>query len=490
MKIVIADDEKIIRLTLISMLEEIKINNCNIFQCSNGKELVEVVKNIRPDVVFVDIKMPLLNGLEAIEECKSTSKNSKFIITTGFSEFQYAKKSIELGVYEYLLKPIEPSKLKELINNILKEKEEKLYEDNVKFQSNMIELFYDDCFINEERFNKLYSNRYFTVCKLYLDSNLDNTKIIEVKRNLLNIEEPIINEMIHEDINMAKLNTDYESTVFIFSSFDENLCKINKYINKFVEGYKNSNNNLYITTVIGDKFQEIKKVRCEVEELKKYGSLRVVFGMEKNYSLKDLRQYKNVEKLQVISYIIDNISESYKNNIYIQFSDYLEKLERVLVNEKNILVDNKVNDNINMFFKRTINLQWEDKASWKWMTELYGYKEKILKGCNKNKDVTEQIMEFINQNYMYEISITNLSEIFDLSPNYISSLFHKKTNMKLTDYIGKVRINKSKKLLAETDLNVDDISEAVGYHSTRHYAKLFKTITGISPSEYRKNLYK
>ena len=490
MKIVIADDEKIIRLTLISMLEEININNRSIFQCSNGKELVETVKNIKPDVVFVDIKMPLLNGLEAIEECKSTSKNSKFIITTGFSEFQYAKKSIELGVYEYLLKPIEPSKLKELINNILKEKEEKLYEDNGKFQSNMVELFYDDCFINEERFNKLYANRWFTVCEFYLDSNLDNTKLIEVKRNLHSIEEPIINEMIQENVNIARLNTDYKTTVFIFCSYEENFCKINKYINKLVEAYKKSKNNLYLTTIIGDKFQEIRRIREEVGELRKYGSLRVLLGIEKNYSLKELGQCKNVDKLQALSYIIDNISESYKNNIYIQFSDYLEKLERVLVNDKNILVDNKVNENINLFLKRTINLQWEDKASWKWMTELYSYKEKILKSCNKNKDVTEQIMEFINQNYMYEVSITNLSEIFDLSPNYISSLFHKKTNMKLTDYIGKVRINKSKKLLAETDLNVDDISEAVGYHSTRHYTKLFKTITGISPSEYRKNLYK
>ena len=97
-------------------------------------------------------------------------------------------------------------------------------------------------------------------------------------------------------------------------------------------------------------------------------------------------------------------------------------------------------------------------------------------------------MEFINQNYMYDISIGTLSEIFDLTPNYISALFHKRTSMKLVNYVAKVRVSRSKKLLAETNLSVSDICEAVGYHSCRYYTKLFKEINGISLYEYRKSL--
>ena len=486
MKIVIADDERIIRLSLISMIEELKLMDCSIVQCKNGKEMIDAVNSLKPEIVFVDIKMPLFNGLEAIEQCKNNSKNTEFIITSGFSEFEYARKAIQLGVYDYLLKPIDPINLSVIINKILEENRKKSQGINEEFQSNMVELCYDECLINEELINHFYSNKKFTACLFYLDNNLDNDELILMKKKLLKTEEPIINEIIYENINIAKISTGYNSTLFIFSYLPEDYNKINKYINKIIGEYMN--NNSYFTTITSNKLESIKTLKDEIEKLRKNVSLRIVFGIEENYSINEFLKCDYIEKHYSICDTIDNISVSFKNDMFIKFCNALEKLERILLSDKAILKDETFYSNINLFLKKTINFQGEDKFSSTWISEFYKYKEKFLKKLSKNKDISEQIMEFINQNYMYEISITTLSEIFDLTPNYLSSLFHKKTSMKLVDYVAKVRVNKSQNLLAETDLNVNDISEAVGYHSSRYFTKLFKSINGVSPCEYRKNL--
>lgn len=488
MRIVIADDERISRLNLISMIEEFKLNDCSIYECKNGKEMVQTVIDIKPELVFADIRMPLLNGLEAIEECKCIGGKTKYVIISGFSEFEYAKKAIQLGVCEYLLKPFDPIKLNEIINNIIKDNEKELYESNRKFQSNMVELYYNHSCINEELFNQLYSKRNFTICSFYLDNDLDTAKLTEMKMSLIKKEETIIKEMLFENINIAKLNTEHNFTTFIFSYSSENYCKVNKYIKKIIYEYKNYNSKSYLTTVTGNTLKSTKMICSEIDRLNKYGSLRIVFGIDKNYSIDELINYRNAQSHYLLSNVIENIIISIKNNIYVMFCDYLEKLEQLLVNDKAILKDQCIYNNINLFLKKTINFDYKDRYSSEWISEFYQFKEKFLKDLNKNKDISEQIMEFINQNYMYDISITSISKMFNLTPNYISSLFHRKTNIKLFDYVAKVRISKSQRLLAETDLNIDDISKAVGYYSSSHFTKLFKSLVGLSPSEYRKSL--
>ena len=487
MKIAIADDERLIRLSLRSMIEDIKIHDCTIIECKNGKELIEVVKSIKPEIVFADIKMPIFSGLEAIENCMNFSKDTQFILTTGFSEFEYAKKAIQLGVYDYLIKPIEPVKLNEIINNIVKENKQRLYEKNLIFQKNIMDIFYSDYVTKEDVLNELYHENKFTVCTFYLDNNLDNNNFKIMKQQILSSDEEIINEIIYNNINIAKLRLDDNLISFVFSYYDENFNKINKYINKLIVKYKN-NNNLYLTTITGNKLDYAGVINSSIEEHKKYGMLRIILGIEKNYNVNEFIGCEINENKYLLSNAIENISNSFKNKMFFKFCESIDKLERILIGDKNILKDSSTYRNINLFLNKTIDFQSEEKFSNEWISQIQKYKNKFDNKFDKSKDITEKIMEFIDQNYMFEISITNLSEKFNLTPNYISSLFHKKTKMRILDYIAKVRISKAQSLLIETDLNVKDISEAVGYRSTRYFTNLFKSSTGETPSEYRKKL--
>lgn len=106
MKILIADDERMVRLSFLSMCEELYPDTHQYLEARNGKELIRLVTEERPDVVFVDIRMPLLDGLNAVEQLTASQPDIYFIILSGYSDFSYAQKAIQLGVRNYLLKPL------------------------------------------------------------------------------------------------------------------------------------------------------------------------------------------------------------------------------------------------------------------------------------------------------------------------------------------------------------------------------------------------
>src|SRR5665647_3628640 len=115
MKILLADDEHMARLGMINMLDELYPGKHNYIEAKNGKELVRLFAQQRPDIAFVDIKMPVMDGLSAIEQCKQISPDTRCFILSGYADFDYACKALKLGATEYLLKPIRIEDLHRII---------------------------------------------------------------------------------------------------------------------------------------------------------------------------------------------------------------------------------------------------------------------------------------------------------------------------------------------------------------------------------------
>lgn len=118
MKLLIADDEQLVRFSIRDILSEIPIA-FDITEVSTGTAMVEQVKLTFPDIALVDIRMPGMSGLKAIEELSPVSGNTKWIILSGYSEFEYSRSALRLGVIDYLLKPVDPDELKKTIGRAL-----------------------------------------------------------------------------------------------------------------------------------------------------------------------------------------------------------------------------------------------------------------------------------------------------------------------------------------------------------------------------------
>ena len=98
---------------------------CEIAEAANGRDALEYLKEHTADILLTDVKMPFMDGIQLIEECKKDDRNEdmKCVIFSGCSEFDYARKAVRLGVSDYILKPVDPSEFKETITRVIQELE-------------------------------------------------------------------------------------------------------------------------------------------------------------------------------------------------------------------------------------------------------------------------------------------------------------------------------------------------------------------------------
>lgn len=181
-KIIICDDEPTIREGLKHLIESSNSKLNVVGLAGNGYEACKLINEIKPEIVLMDINMPGLNGLEVIKEVSMTSPFTKFIIISGYDEFQYAQKAIQLKVYDYLLKPIDKKNLFIVIENAVNSCV-------IEKKALMDDLSSKNLGLAEESINFIYKN--YNNCELSLKSMASQlhvsesylTRIIKKKAN-------------------------------------------------------------------------------------------------------------------------------------------------------------------------------------------------------------------------------------------------------------------------------------------------------------------
>ncbi|NCB00237.1 MAG: response regulator, partial [Clostridia bacterium] len=120
-RVLIADDERVIREGMATLIDWSQLGFTVCGLAANGLEALEMVSEVKPDLMLVDIQMPLVSGLLLIEKAKVIAPGLEFIIITGHDEFDFARQAINLGVRDYLLKPVKEHRLLESVERIRKE---------------------------------------------------------------------------------------------------------------------------------------------------------------------------------------------------------------------------------------------------------------------------------------------------------------------------------------------------------------------------------
>ena len=129
LNVYIADDEVWITLGLKKLLEKLDINAYVVGTANNGLTAKEEIEHFKPDVVFADIRMPGLSGLELLREIPKVSPDSKVIIISGYAEFSYAQEAVQHHAYDYLLKPIKEEELSRVMDSIIRDRSGEVEDD-------------------------------------------------------------------------------------------------------------------------------------------------------------------------------------------------------------------------------------------------------------------------------------------------------------------------------------------------------------------------
>ncbi|MCI6153371.1 response regulator transcription factor [Fusobacterium perfoetens] len=208
-KILIVEDEEIIRKGLINTIDWLSKDCTIIGEAINGKDGLEKIESLSPDLVITDIRMPVLDGLEMIREAMQQGKTFEKIILTSYGEFEYAKESINLGVVEYILKPIDEDILYEALDKV----REKLSEKELLRKVEEVVDTKDDM----EFFN----------IEFYFDNNIENKY---VRKSLEKIKN-----YYYEKLNIKDLSEEFDvSTGYLSRKFKEEVGEtfldiLNKY---------------------------------------------------------------------------------------------------------------------------------------------------------------------------------------------------------------------------------------------------------------------
>ncbi len=182
-----------------------------------------------------------------------------------------------------------------------------------------------------------------------------------------------------------------------------------------------------------------------------------------------------------------------KKAITVRALDYLlkpyEEKELMLVLEEAIRLteehENRLNRVQDAVSQRTL---LKEKSQWPEDRPEEGEEPEELGKARMGK-VTEMILNYIQKNYMYDISMQEVARVMNYSEAYFCKLFKQCFSKNFTSYLTEYRVAEAKKMLEEPTVNVKDVGKSVGYMDSNYFARVFKRITGQTPTEYRAGIF-
>lgn len=504
MKLLIADDEESIRtgLKLIVDWEELGFTVCT--EASNGNEAVQAVKDYSPDLVLLDIKMPGLTGIEVMEQvnawCKSQSKEMPaFLILSGFSQFEYAQKALNLGAKGYLLKPVDEDELISKVESIKKEiaSAREGMEDSITVKKYESREFYRKLLVNgivDNEDNSLNADEYtILLCSQEFFPNPDKSLIEKCVDNYFSFfAKETVN--INGDIAVVLKNANeeavsncidrfvkhYPSQVFISRGKKEKGLEGCLKSYKEAESYKN-----YfffvskIAFVSEDKVAALKSAPSFEEFDKSMPDFcaRAVFSVE-TYDKKGLESLFN--DIREKSFVVTAKS-----------GDVKQKLISALMEIYNKVTAKYPERELEDLQSLGIVQQILEKNSYE---EAFNYLKKILNNLiesfntNTADSVIVKVIAYVKNNYSSDLKLETLGDLFNCNSAYLGKKFRKYTGVQFNTYLDNLRIEEAKNKLINTDLKIYQISKLVGYTNTDYFFMKFKKATGMTPKEFKENL--
>lgn len=524
-RILIVDDEKLIRKGLIAKLAHNDVCHSWIGEAGNGQEALDIIKSEKPDIVITDIKMPVMDGIQLIRHCYENFPGIKFIIMSGYAEFSYAEQALNMGVSAYILKPIDDENLVKSINRV--EKELSYSKSAMKNARDVAALGKDrDRLLREQTLNKLFhSARIFDREKLleqiglkacedgcfymlavihvdsssYYQSPFNYDDLVLIKFSIKNILEEIQSNCGKIIVDNQK---DINQVLILFHGDDSRKVKAccSQYIRNV---YSKIRMYLHLSLTIGISGVENKltseiyrQARLAYEQRLILGGNQIFF-FEKvassslinipEHKFKLLQRCMEISDFNGIKCILDDIFLSKEATdmagVYIRLA-YSEVISCLLRVCNNYGVKNPADSE---FLSGEVIDYLEDSEQisiylYTMITDILDGKKTEVNDC---KAIVEEIKAYINNNYDKDIMVGDLAKKYAVNPDYLSSLFKQETGKNIIRYHTEIRIERACKLLAETQTKISDISYSLGYDDRQYFNRVFKKITGMSPSDYR-----
>lgn len=504
MKFVIVEDEIRIREGIRKLLPKISVNNTIVGEAENGEEGIEVIKRANPDVIITDIRMPIMDGLEMLKKLYAQGCNAKAIVLSAYSEFEYARQAIRLGVTEYLLKPIDVQELFRAVQQVTQDKEKEIRQKPAQigtpdqvFKS----ILNGDLKLEKEVVGymvnqmKVKEDMELSILVAYFEEwEEERTKKIYRAFRSIMAENQALSYSLLEDAKQKRMQ-------LIIYGYEESHAARRRIQNHFL-AKKESFGGIALGWTHADN---IFMLKSSYDALEPYMDWNISFGDKIIVSYPEI---KNVQTaLCVYPVEIENeIKVAICVNDYEEIEKKVQEFHKYFQNDK-VYEAKKIKECYVRFFWAVINffkdvggldaenieqqVLLERIMQSKTMEGLKSVTTELMEKINRKKADIENInvkraVAMIHEFYRMGITLEEIALKLGITPEYLGTQFHQEMGVNFSAYIKGVRINKAKELLLGTNLKMYQIAERVGYSDPKYFSRVFKAETGQLPAEYRK----
>jgi two-component system response regulator YesN len=464
-KIMLVDDEELVIKSLKASVEWEQYGFEVAGYALNGEDALTLLEEIKPDLIFTDIRMPGISGLELIKMTKKLKPELLTIIVSGHAEFALAQKAIQYGVMGYCLKPFDEA---EIISYLIKAK--KLLDHPKRYsENNLLDLIEENSKTSHEQ-----------LCEALQRSGISIGPSHKIYA-LISLGKEILEKLVRVTSGlMLKIGYNKYAYFVAQEALDELLPLFNLTTEQDI-----------LSIGVSESIEQISQIKKAIQqaEINAYRyftmGLRHVFRsndyqMETEFSVQDLQKAFNQQDMPSVFTIMDAIQAQFMNGLFtirhamMVYNDTMSFLGNL---EESIYSFGELTE-------RFDNVQ----------DMLLSLKELIVKNTIHVSDQNTpkiknptfmSIFHHVNEKFYHNISLQSISSEFNVNANYVSQLFKKEAGLTFTEYVTKLRMDYACTLLKTSDLSIQEIAEKVGMTDYFYFSRIFKRTTGYAPSVYR-----
>lgn len=510
MRVMIVDDERITCQWIKKKIEKLGSDYLVTGEFANGRQALEYCRNHEVDVIFTDICMSGMDGMEFLKNVQELGKSPYTVILSAYDEFQYARQALKLGVHEFVLKPeITGEELKRILEEARKylsgQKNDKR---NREQQEEILRYLVGTAgSMSEEK-----------LCEMIKDNHIELEERNLVVINIF-FEKPEMLEKVSEIFELYMEEKHLTGQCFS-SALHE--CTIiynhrNDLVRHEVAGELQQILQIHLGETLfmgiscrGDGFLQIADLYRQASQAGKnrmffeipgcmgYDEIRVAAedGTDELYCSRDIREIIELiekERYSEADGKIEFLLEKLKSAVFLPpqyvktvcneiMTAYIHRLWKYSLNGE----EQRHVENIGL-------MTGENCVTCRDLYQKIYREQQYLSALLQSKWETkrysgpiQEVMDYVELHYDEKILMEDIAAKVHLSRTYLSVLFKKETGEKFSDYLQRIRLENSSVLLRDTKLSMQEIAEKTGFFDLAHFSRAFKDNYKCSPSEYRK----